>query len=309
VSAGVVRTFRPGDEAAIRSIMEASLATDAIPGFEAGDIDRAMVRLPADPEGCLVASEGGRVVGYCIPRFDDLTVDPDFRRRGHGRRLVAAARELVGRRGLPFLQLHGPRHLPATQAFIAAVGARYHSSLWLFELAPEVEVPAAEFPADVVVGTFRADLELRDFVELMNATFADHPTPISWTEESVRLVHAQPDFDPHGILLVASVADPGRPVAYAKVELSADVEGRPKGWIAQLGVRPAWRGRGLGRELLRWGVGYLRGRGAGPIELAVEALNERATGLYRRTGFVPTVEWPHYVLDPAATPREAVPAG
>jgi hypothetical protein len=46
VSAGVVRTFRPGDEAAIRSIMEASLATDAIPGFEAGDIDRASACRP-----------------------------------------------------------------------------------------------------------------------------------------------------------------------------------------------------------------------------------------------------------------------
>jgi mycothiol synthase len=226
---------------------------------------------------------------------------------------VAAARELVGRQGLPYLQLHTPRHLPATQAFAAAVGARYHSSLWLLELAPGTSVPRADFPADVVVGTFRSDLPIGDLVELMNATFADHPTPVSWTEATVRLVHEQPDFDPSGVLLVAPAADPGRPVAFTKVELAGDPGAPPKGWIALIGVRPEWRGRGLGRELLRWGVGYLRGRGAGVIELAVEALNERATALYRRTGFVPTVEYPHHVLDPVPapgpTPRGAARAG
>jgi ribosomal protein S18 acetylase RimI-like enzyme len=64
-----------------------------------------------------------------------------------------------------------------------------------------------------------------------------------------------------------------------------------------VGVLPAWRGRGLGRELLRWSVEYLRGRGAGLIELSVEAANDRATELYRKHGFVPTIEWPHWALD------------
>jgi ribosomal protein S18 acetylase RimI-like enzyme len=57
---------------------------------------------------------------------------------------------------------------------------------------------------------------------------------------------------------------------------------------------PEWRGRGLGRELLRWGVAELRKRGAGPIQLSVEAENDLALGLYRRTGFEPVVEWPNW---------------
>ena len=52
-------------------------------------------RLAGDPDGTVVALEGERIVGYCTPRFDDLTVHPAFRRRGHGRRLIAAALELV----------------------------------------------------------------------------------------------------------------------------------------------------------------------------------------------------------------------
>jgi ribosomal protein S18 acetylase RimI-like enzyme len=60
-------------------------------------------------------------------------------------------------------------------------------------------------------------------------------------------------------------------------------------------VLPRWRGRGLGRELLRWGIALCRARGAERIELSVEALNERALGLYRTDGFEPTIEWPHWI--------------
>jgi len=308
-----IRTFQPGDEAGIRVVMEASLRTDGIPGFDATDIDRSISRLPADPEGTLVAIEDGLIVGYCIPRHDDLTVHPDYRRRGHGRRLVAAASDLVARRGLPFLMLHGPTHLGATRAFIEATRATYHSSLWLFELGPDTAVPPPEFPAEVAVRTLPHDPDLPSLVELMNATFADHPTPLSWTLETIRLVHTLPEFDAAGLLLVAPADDPIHPIAFTKVEYSEGEGGDGYGWVALIGVLPAWRGRGLGRELLHWGVDYLRRRGARKIELSAEAMNERATRIYRRAGFVPTIEWPHYVLPVAAgdglNPPAAVPAG
>ena len=142
-----VRTFEPGDEAAIRSIMEASLALDAIPGFTATDIERGLVRIVPDPEGTVVALENDRVVGYCTPHHDDLTVDPACRRRGHGRRLVRAALDAVRRRGLDdHLQLYVPPHLPGSVAFAEAMGLRYRSSLWRFELAAAQAVPAARLP-------------------------------------------------------------------------------------------------------------------------------------------------------------------
>jgi ribosomal protein S18 acetylase RimI-like enzyme len=47
--------------------------------------------------------------------------------------------------------------------------------------------------------------------------------------------------------------------------------------------------------LLRWSVSYLRRHGAADIELAVEAENELALGLYLRTGFEPVVAWQHWV--------------
>ncbi len=310
VGSATVRTLEPGDVDAIRWVMEASLATDAIPGFTAADIDRSVSRLPADPEGALVAVEEDRVVGYCVPRHDDLTVHPQYRRRGHGRRLVERAHVLAAERGLPYLMLHSPTHLAATRSFIEALGARYHSSLWQFELAPGTAVPAPAFASDLTVRTLGDDLSLAEVVDLMNTTFADHPTPLSWTLETVQLVHDLPDFDAEGILLVAPATDPERHVAFTKVELNEE-DGQRVGFVALIGVLPGWRGRGIGRELLHWGIDYLRRHGAGRIDLSVVAINDRALGMYRRTGFVPTIEWPHYILPigpPELSPREPVPA-
>lgn len=296
-SASTVRRLHPDDVAAVRAIMEAALPVDRMPGHTAADIDRAIARLPIDPDGTAVALEGDRVVGYCTPRSDDLTVHPDHRRRGHGRRLVAEARLIAAERGRTHLQLHGPQHLPATRAFIDALGFRYQSSLWRFELAPEVAVPEASFPPDIDLRPLAPDEDLDAFVGLLNDTFADHPTPMSWTVDVIRHVNSLPDFDPTGIRIVTRAGRPADLVAFVRAEVGRDEAGAVEGSIGLVGVRTAWRGRGLGRELLRWAVGHLRGRGAGLVHLSVEALNETATRIYRAAGFVPTIEWPHYVLD------------
>ncbi len=293
-----VRTLQPGDGAAIRSIMEASLALDAIPGFTASDIERGLVRIVPDPEGTVVSLEDGRIVGYCTPHHDDLTVHPAFRRRGHGRRLVPAALEAVRRRGLDdHLVLYVPPHLPGSVAFARAMGLRYRSSMWRFELAAERSVPPPAFPADVVTRAFdpAVDPDLDTWLRFMLATFEGHPTTMTWTLPVIEHIHAAPDFDPSAILRVFT-AETAEPVAFALIRVDEHEPGVRTGEIGLVGVLPAWRGRGLGRELVRWGVGELRRRGAGKIELSVEAENERATTLYRRHGFEPTIEWPHWVL-------------
>jgi mycothiol synthase len=299
-----VRTFRPGDEVGIRTVMEASLAVDGIPGFLPSDIDRAIDRIPPDPEGTVVAIEDGLVVGYCTPRHDDLTVLPSHRRRGHGRRLAEAATEIARERGHEHLTLYVPAHLPASQAFAEGLGFRYHSSLWQFELPPGHDVPGPAFPDDVIARPLAPDEDLGRFVRLMNLSFTGHPTPMSWTEALVRHVHDLPDFDADGVLILASASDPEELIGFSRVEVdenaAAGGDGR-LGMVSLIGVVPTWRRRGLGRQLLRWGVAHLRSRGHGTIDLSVEAANDRATRLYRDHGFHPTIEWPHWVLATGAT--------
>ncbi len=294
-----VRPFGAGDEAGVRAVMEASLATDGIPGFVRSDIERAMVRIVPDPEGTVVALEDDRVVGYCTPNHDDLTVLPEARRRGHGRRLVAAAREVVRRRRQLELQLYVPSHLPGSIAFAERLGFTYRSSLWMFVLDAGQAVPAPAFPDDVVVRTWdpARDTDLEAWTAFMHRAFEGHPTRMSWTPAVIAHIHTLPDFDPGGILIVAARDRPDAPIAFARTELNDPDSpvGERTGDVGLIGVLPAWRRRGLGRELLRWSVTELRSRGAGPIELSVEAANDRATALYRAHGFEPSIEWPHWV--------------
>jgi mycothiol synthase len=294
ILAGRVRAARPGDEERLREIMLAVLATDAPPGTTAVDVERALDRLAGDRAGTLVSLDGSAIAGYVTPAMDDLGVDPAFRRRGHGRALVAAARDLVRSRGLDRLQLWVPHDGPG-RLFAEALGFRYESSMWLLRLANGTPVPPAAFGPEVVVRLVRPGLDEPAQVELINACFVGHPSPVSVTEEFVRHVQALPGFDASGVLLAAAADQPDRLVGFCRTEM-LDGDGKRRGVVGLVGVLPEWRGRGLGRELLRWGIAHLRRLDAGSVELSVEARNELALSLYLRTGFEPAIEWPHWAL-------------
>jgi mycothiol synthase len=291
-----VRGFEPGDGPAVLELELASFDLAPLPGVSRAEIPWMISRLELVAEGTLVAVDDGRVVGECTPRVDSLTVHPDFRRRGHGRRLVEAGRALVGRAGLAELSLWGDPGRPEVAAFIRAMGATYRSSLWQFVLPASHAVPGPVFPPDVVVRPVRSGTDDRPFAALLNRVFEDHPSPLSWPETYIREIHARPDFDPAGVLVVAPASEPDRLIGLCRtLELPGD-GGRRRGEIAVVGLLPEWRGRGLGRQLLRWGVGYLRAAGFEVIELSVEARNARALELYRQEGFEAAVEWPHWVV-------------
>jgi mycothiol synthase len=288
-----IRPFTRDDEGSIRRVMTAALAVDAYPGVNAQNLERELQSMLGAPEGTVVAVEDGTVCAY----FYDtgLTVHPEFRRHGHGRRLFAAGMELAARAGLDEISLYVP-FSGAGVSFARAMGLAYKSSLWRLDLAPDTAVPDPSFSDDVVGRTFGDWIALDRFVELLNVSFASHPSPISWTLGQIEFAHARPEFDPTTIFILTSAGSPEQPIGFVRVGVDPPEEGGlgPVGDFRLVGVLPEWRGRGLGRELLRWGVADLRRRGAGRIQLAVEAENDLALGLYRRTGFEPVVEWPHW---------------
>ena len=299
-TSGGIRPFREDDEAALRNVMKEALAVDALPGFSAWDLDCEAVSIMGAPDGVAVAIEDGVVCGYVSPRHEDLTIHPQFRRRGHGRRLLAAGLDLAAKAGWEEIRLYVPLG-GAGPAFAGAMGMIYRSSLWRLDLAPETTVPEPVFPDDVVVRTLGDWLPLERFVDLLNASFAEHPGPVSWTFAQIQHAHSRPDFDPSSILLLSPADRPDEPIGFVRTGLEPLDDGAAfAGEVRLVGVLQPWRGRGLGRELLRWGVAQLRARGAGRIKLTVEAENELALGLYRRTGFEPVVEWPHWTR-PVAT--------
>ena len=298
-----IRPLERADEAALRRVMETALEFDRFPGFTAWELEQELVSLLGftGPEGPIVAEEDGFLCGYVSPRHDDLTVDPSCRRRGHGRRLLEAAVRQAAAAGGTDIALYAPAEGPG-RAFAEAMGMRYRSSLWRMDLPVGTPVPGPSFPEDIVARIYGDWLPLPQHVALLNDAFASHPTPVSWTVEAVAYAQARPDFDPSGTLLVCPAQDPERPVGFVRAVLAGpDEAGRPGGEIRVVGVLPEWRRRGLGRELLRWGVARLREQGVATIQLTVEAENEHALELYRRTGFEPAIEWPHWTIATGAT--------
>lgn len=84
--------------------------------------------------------------------------------------------------------------------------------------------------------------------------------------------------------------------------------GRPGIYLEDLYVRPAFRGRGLGRAFLIHLAKLAKERGGGRLEWAVLNWNEPALKLYKSIGAVPMDQWTVYrlsgeALDELAAPR------
>ena len=89
-------------------------------------------------------------------------------------------------------------------------------------------------------------------------------------------------FEPR---LWLALHDDEKPVG---VMLINRVTGRSTGELVYLGLSPAYRGRGIARQLLHHGLGLATEAGCTSMILAVDQDNASARTLYRKTGFVPT---------------------
>ncbi|MFA9431334.1 GNAT family N-acetyltransferase [Egicoccus sp. AB-alg2] len=127
--------------------------------------------------------------------------------------------------------------------------------------------------------------------------FADNPEflPLElddWVESHVR---RDPAFDPSLVLVAQAapgvgVAADGQPLEAPTVIgfawCRAGAEGAAEeGWIRDLAVVPAWRGRGVGMALLRAAFAAFRARGLTGVRLEVDDVTlDGAVALYRRAG-------------------------
>ncbi len=86
--------------------------------------------------------------------------------------------------------------------------------------------------------------------------------------------------------------DDGQVIAFALAFTSfSTFLGRPGLWLEDLYVQPAWRGRGIGKALLRHLAALALQRGCGRFEWSVLDWNERAIGFYRALGATVMPDW------------------
>jgi mycothiol synthase len=289
------RPLHQADEDAIRTAARGAHQRGELEWVSHHLLEESLDRLVAEPDLVAVSEDAGRVAGWVAPLQDELTVDLPFRRRGHGRRLVEAGRVLAGQLGLPSLRLWVPRR-PGPEAFAAACGLQDRSPIWQLVLEAGTPWTPPALPDDVITRQIRPDSDDSAFAALVNEIFLDHTWPLVLDEADVREANAAPGFDPSMILLLASASEPDQLVGFCRVARYQDDDGAIAGDVKLLGVRREARGRGLGRELTRWGVDDLRRRGADRIYIVVEALNGGAMAMYEAEGFRRHVEWPHWMV-------------
>lgn len=200
--------------------------------------------------------------------------------RGLGSRLVdlfeARLRELDCER------LHSVTLAPETAAASLLTARGYREVRRFWEMTIELdEAPPAPLVRDGLRLERFSEEFARGFHAALDEAFADHwehkPSPFeSWWERQV----ARPDHDPSLWFLVR---DGDEVVAAAR----NDPQRSGGGWIGSLGVRPAWRGRGLAKALLLASFREFHRRGRRRVGLGVDSENTTgATKLYEGVGMV-----------------------
>jgi mycothiol synthase len=229
---------------------------------------------------------------------------PAARRRGLGRRLLEWAEERAAERygeGAICLDVH--ENNPGKEALARAAG--YTATRWQYRMTRTLDVlpDAAVVPDGFVLTRFDAgrDEEVRQahceaFADEWGATPPDEQSWARWYTGS------EP-FRPDVSLLVLRDDEIAAYLLSYFWAADAAATGVREAYLGQIGVRPAWRRRGLGGLLLATALRSYRDAGYERSSLTVDSANPTgALGLYERVGFRPngaSVAW----MKPFSTPR------
>lgn len=254
----------------------------------------------------LMAELDDRVVGTVRVNWIDASdgtrehgsrgaVDPAYRRRGIGRRLLAAAQDLV--------RVNAARHETSRpQAFgmfvdekqvaraALARGDGYEPVRWFFEMERHgIDVDRPEplsLPEGLELRPASAD-QARSIWNADHDAFRDHWGGWDMSEASFLRWVESPEFQPE-LFLVAWDGDEIAGAVLSTVYADENEElGLRRGWLDSVFTRRAWRGRGLARALIGRSIHLLAGRGLDTAALGVDADNPSgALGLYESCGFV-----------------------
>jgi len=201
------------------------------------------------------------------------------RGRGLGTEILARGEEFARSEGVKKILTGAAEPNAAARALFESRGYREVRRFYemAIELTEEPRVP--ELPDGLVVDELQ-DGEERAFYDALNEAFADHwewhPTPFDeWLEKRKGQHH-----DEHGpVWFVIRDGDELAAVTRNDVQLAGG------GYVGAIGVRPAWRGKGLAKVLLYRTFAEFWRRGTTRVALDVDTQNETgATHLYERVG-------------------------
>lgn len=302
-----IRTYREDDFVGLHALIKAGGSRVMTPGALREFLDYPWLRLDTDLFVAPAAEIGGGLIGArdvrvwargdeAVPILESWgAVHPEAAAPTVAADLLQAAlrraREIVSERGAThaIFQVRCDENDETAKRLFESCGLRCARRL-LSILRPDLEnLAPARFPEHIAVRPYRMGDEDR-WVSAFNEAFADHwggfmgmSLPL-WT----KYVH-RPWFKPEMSLVAwdgSEIAGFGHFIINDEQNALA---GQKRSLMRYIGVRPRWRGMGLGVALTRAGLIASKAKGMDACVSGVDS--ENVTGahhIYEREGFVTT---------------------
>jgi mycothiol synthase len=296
---------RPADDAAIAELVNAGMTASGVPHR----ISQAQITnwldhpshldLAAD---ILFAEVDGRVVAYTEGGWEQDNdggrnysvwgqVHPDFQRRGLGTALLHWVERRQGRIAAAHpdsekrLESWANENEAGRLALLEGNGYRIVRYGYEMERPNMDDIPALPLPEGIELRPAR-DEELRRYWETEIEVFRDHWGSVDDSEASFEQMRADPRRD-LSLWVIAWDGDEIAGQVLNRINHEANAElGMRLGWVNSVGVRRAWRRRGLARALVAESLRVLRDAGMTSAGLGVDAENAHgALGVYEASGF------------------------
>jgi mycothiol synthase len=248
-----------------------------------GDEIREWLRNEAlQAENLRVLIDEGAVVGYGDIWIAEGTMDVDAAAPGRWSDIFDWAEGRARDEGLLRVRsFFAEGH--ELEGIVAARGYRAVRASYTMEISFGDEPPTAATPIDgIAIRSYHHPDDEQQTYEAQEESFADHwghtaQTLETWREFSIK----QANFDP-SLWFLGCDGDEVVALSLNFLERSGDPG---YGWVGTVGVRRAWRRRGVAEALLRHSFRALHEHGQRHVRLSVDAESSTgATRLYERVG-------------------------
>lgn len=306
-----IRNVREDDlEAIVALINEAEAVEKMERGISLTELWARLHQPGLDPtRDAFLAEADGRLVGFCAYNIDQDeaewgaetwgVVHPAWRRQGIGRRLLEAVckriEEAAPRQvglatyiiGSARVRDRGRETDQDRVALFRSLGFAPARIFWTMERDLTAPIPEAPLPDGLIFRSFVRGQDEGEFLDAFNEAFADHWGPSAYTAAELEHVLSLP-YSPPELFVLA--VDGSTIAGFAWCQINSDQNartGRRDGYVAEVGVRRAYRRRGIGAAVVAEGLRRLRAAGMTKALLGVDANSPTgATRLYERLGFV-----------------------
>ena len=242
----------------------------------------------------LVIEKDDQVIAYAHLDITDLVagpsveavVHPKYRGQGFGTALLDKAITICGDKTR--IWSHGD--LPQAQSIATALKLeRLWANLQMSKKLSKIEKITSKY----LIRSFMPGIDDEAFLELNNKVFTDHPDQGGWSKSDLAVRVNEEWFDEKGFFVCE---DKDKLIGFCWTKIhgahthshegnETDHGHEAIGEIYVLAVDPAYKGKGIGKDLTTTGLNYLKYQGLSSAMLYVGVENEAALNLYTSLGF------------------------